>query len=566
MSLTVESRGLEKLEISKRLGETPTQFSFTYDGESQISKLRTGKRISTVLSGLYGSKGSIRFVGRIKRSKLTVGTGKTQIDVVGKNNGQYIDGQPIVFPCLNVSTSQYRIRTFKEIIQRILKGTGVTLSSDFDRFSDIVFTNDYNDPNWFCGHFKSKKDALDCLMKRVQVGSVLPKTYNPPYYNHKNIEYYQYNDPYTSNPSHWKYGHEIGKMVITESFEVKRVILVGTGCESPASVTVNGVTKSWSQFHDEGGEAGVDYVDEKLVFDITPSKTITIETSAHPKVQPPNHGADLAYIQLFSEIESGETTGKYRWYVDIEEKLRLIDITNPDNYTITIDVNNNDVFDVSIEDVAETVKNDITYFGGEKNEIRVRVFDEASISKHGRLVADPANDTSLKSADEVNKKAMEKLNELSKEVLVGSANVRGFPQIEPGMYVKFVGIPEYSGVRFIITEFKHHGGPADYTTSFSFSTDENVLVNPNLADVIRAIVEGLQKYQEAFVGVVEAVNEETGTVSVSPTGQQYSDVLYTQASTSAQGQYIQARYLAGSGGEVGSGGSGGEGEGGGEGG
>lgn len=91
---------------------------------------------------------------------------------------------------------------------------------------------------------------------------------------------------------------EIGVLEIVENFLVQRVEIYGSGCQPPVTLTVNEITKSVTLFHDEPP-----YGNETIVFDITPSKKVTIYTSIHTGDY--NHGFGIKWIKL---IGSADTT------------------------------------------------------------------------------------------------------------------------------------------------------------------------------------------------------------------------------------------------------------------
>jgi parallel beta-helix repeat protein len=89
---------------------------------------------------------------------------------------------------------------------------------------------------------------------------------------------------------------EIGVLQITETQDVNRVEIHGSGCWPPATLTINGISKSVNMFHD-----GLPKGDETIVFDIQPSSTILIYTGPHTDGE--NHGFRVDWIKLYSSQE-----------------------------------------------------------------------------------------------------------------------------------------------------------------------------------------------------------------------------------------------------------------------
>ena len=93
-------------------------------------------------------------------------------------------------------------------------------------------------------------------------------------------------------PGHGALGNEVGYLMITEPRDVKRVELFGNGCETPADISVNGVTQTWHYYHDIGPQGT-----EKLIFNLNPVTNVILITATHEDTCP-NHGAWLHWVRV----------------------------------------------------------------------------------------------------------------------------------------------------------------------------------------------------------------------------------------------------------------------------
>ena len=96
---------------------------------------------------------------------------------------------------------------------------------------------------------------------------------------------------------------EIGVLNITEEQPVVRVEILGSGYSPPATLTCNGISKQVKLYYFvdiESGLAG----EQTLIFDIEPSKLITIYTSPHTTDSP--HGFLIYEIKLYFNIYNFE--------------------------------------------------------------------------------------------------------------------------------------------------------------------------------------------------------------------------------------------------------------------
>jgi len=89
------------------------------------------------------------------------------------------------------------------------------------------------------------------------------------------------------------YDHgEIGVLEIAEVNSVFRVEVNGSGCVPPVTLTCNGIAKNITVFHD-----APPYGHEVIIFDIPPSKIVTLYTGAH--IPSENHGFGIKWIKLY---------------------------------------------------------------------------------------------------------------------------------------------------------------------------------------------------------------------------------------------------------------------------
>lgn len=208
----------------------------------------------------------------------------------------------------------------------------------------------------------------------------------------------------------------------------------------------------------------------------------------------------------------------YQWWVDTSGYIRVLDTTNTDNIpTLSLTQFPSKLIQkIKLGFNVQNIENDITVIGGSDSTIRVRVYDKSSIKQFGRRVASTITDTSLTTESAVNTRANEELQKRSQVVIVGEITMAGFPQTECGLAIKLLFSERYTDYKFIFTSIKHTGKPGNYQTVIGISTDRNVLVNPNLSDIIEQIVKANTTTTTATTATVTAVNTETSQVSVVP--------------------------------------------------
>lgn len=218
---------------------------------------------------------------------------------------------------------------------------------------------------------------------------------------------------------------------------------------------------------------------------------------------------------------NGNSSDWYQWWVDTSGYIRLLDTS--DTASIPTmgfnDLSNKGIIRIRVGVDVQSIKNDLTVIGGEKNDIRARVYDMDSIRQFGRRVAPNITDSNLKSSADVKDRADSELKRYTKVIKVGEVILSGFPITECGLAIKLLFSVRYRDDKFIITSIKHTGKPGNYQTVLGISTDKNVLVNPNLSDIIQQIVKANTIQVTPTEAVVTAVNTETKQVSVVPVGE-----------------------------------------------
>jgi len=235
----------------------------------------------------------------------------------------------------------------------------------------------------------------------------------------------------------------------------------------------------------------------------------------------------------------------FHWWVDTGGYLRVLDTTNTANIP-TLNINqfpSTNILQIKVGVNIATIENDITVLGGENNTIRVRVYDNASIQQFGRRVADTITDTSLTTQAEVEARANAELKKRTQIVSVGEIIMSGFPQTECGLAVRLLFSERYLTEKFIFTTIKHSGKPGNYQTAIGISTDRNVLVNPNLTDIMDQMIKNRAAQLEAAEGTVTAVDTTTGTVSVVPVSSLSSGIASFQNAAMAGGSALKVKYF-----------------------
>lgn len=218
----------------------------------------------------------------------------------------------------------------------------------------------------------------------------------------------------------------------------------------------------------------------------------------------------------------GELNGKppqwYQWWVDTAGYIRVLDTSDTANIpTMSLSqFPTKGIVKIKVGVNVQAIENDITVIGGEKNDIRVRVHDDDSIKQFGRRVAPDITDTSLTSESAVAARANAELEKRTQVTCVGEMTMLGFPQAQCGLGMKLLFSERYLDEKFIFTSIKDNGKPGSYLSTIGFSTDRNVLVNPNLSDIVTQIVKANTQVVTPTEATVTAVNTETGKVDVVP--------------------------------------------------
>lgn len=231
------------------------------------------------------------------------------------------------------------------------------------------------------------------------------------------------------------------------------------------------------------------------------------------------------------------------WWVDTAGYLRVLDTTNMANIpTIKVtEFPNAGILSIKLGVNIQSLENDVTVVGGADNNIRVRKYDTTSIKDYGRRPAPVISDSSLTTEAAVEARASEELSKRSKVVLVGEVQTMGYPMTECGLGIEFLFSERYEGINFIITSIKHNGSGGNYTSTLGISTDKNVLVNPNLSDIIDQIIKARTPKVTPTEAVVTAVNTETGRISVTPVSRLDSSIAMQNNSSIATGSSLNAR-------------------------
>ncbi|MDH7506186.1 MAG: hypothetical protein QHH15_00520 [Candidatus Thermoplasmatota archaeon] len=220
----------------------------------------------------------------------------------------------------------------------------------------------------------------------------------------------------------------------------------------------------------------------------------------------------------YGEVK-GKPSGWFYWWVDTSGYLRMLDTTNLSNIPTVkiISFPNSGILSIKLGLNIQSLENDVTVVGGTTEApIRIRKINKDSIKSYGRRPADIITDTSLTTAAQVEARATKELENRSRIVLVGEVQTIGFPMTECGLGFEFYFSERYKGIKFIITSIKHAGSGGKYTTTLGISTDKNVLVNPNLSDVIEQMIKARMPKDQPSEAKVTAVNTETGRIDVVP--------------------------------------------------
>jgi hypothetical protein len=417
--MLINPEGITNFSMEKRVLEPLTQFSFTYNARAIPADLVNGTKIMYYLQDLFGASNPIMFRGRLEKNSQKSDPKSISYSITGRDNGLYLSEQPIMFPCYKVSTAKLRIRDFKQLFKRIIRGTGLSYGPEVNQFRQL-FTNNPKDENWYCGEYSTKKDAIDMLLMR--------------------------------------YGQ------------------------------LQGIPDNWYRW----------YVD--------------------------SYGA----IRIFNAYAENKTTGQ---------------IYTPSRPIMQFSMEHLHAATITFESIAEAIKNDITIIGGPKNEYRCRLTNKESIKQHGRRVNPVIQDSTLITQTDVDNKAKETLARLSQEIYIGTVEMAGFPYAEPGIALKFLNSGQYADKTFIMTSVKHDGTPGSYRTTIGFSTDEFVIVNPNLSDMVEQIIKARTSTSAPALGDVVSVDEVNGTIEVTPQGSLSTNLTNKQNIAIATGGTLTARVM-----------------------
>lgn len=217
----------------------------------------------------------------------------------------------------------------------------------------------------------------------------------------------------------------------------------------------------------------------------------------------------------------GDLNGKapdwFYWWVDTGGYIRLMDRTSLSSIpTLTLSqFPSKNILSIKIGINVQTIENDVTVIGGEENDIRARLYDMDSIRQYGRRPSQVIIDSSLTSASAVEQRCRDELENRKKEIYVGEIVTAGFPETECGYAIKLLFSERYVDKKFIFTSIRHEGA-GNYQTVIGISTDENVIVNPNLSDLVQQMIDAKIKQLELSEASVVAVDQDAGTVDIVP--------------------------------------------------
>lgn len=233
----------------------------------------------------------------------------------------------------------------------------------------------------------------------------------------------------------------------------------------------------------------------------------------------------------------------YRWYIDVYGVVRVFNYYASNRPQIVFDEHRKEIETIDFEDNAEQVANDITFIGGEKSDISIRLFNSSSMQHYGRRVGTPVQKTYIKSQSELSTYGQKVLDRQSHPIYVGALTMAGYPPAECGLGIKFPFDPDFGDKNFVITSVQHTGSPGEYKTKLDFSTDSNLVLNPSITDLIEQIFEAKTVPTYPIVAEVQDINTVTNEVQVKPMGDLPNSILRQQVTITTGAGNLMAKKL-----------------------
>jgi hypothetical protein len=160
--------GIKNLKIQARINEPSIYFEFDISTAAEPASLQTGTDIELVLDDPETIGGLTLFRGKALQVKRSLSTEGKAWNISGRHTGFSLVKQKYTRPCKSGEGGTGLLATdysMLSILIDILNDTGITLSLNNPGLQGIHLLDFWfgDSINWFCGIFKTKKDAINQL-------------------------------------------------------------------------------------------------------------------------------------------------------------------------------------------------------------------------------------------------------------------------------------------------------------------------------------------------------------------------------------------------------------------
>lgn len=160
------SNGSIRFSVVSRINNPATEFTIDFKGASFPSAVNPGQPVNFTISDPYSPNEIRNLRAYVENVQYDLEAGGQAIGLTGRDVGLYLVRQKYELEC-SIS-GDAAIKKAPDLLDLILENTNIEPARGQPGMIDIEMPNRYNATNWFCGNFKTKKDALDWLFKQYQ--------------------------------------------------------------------------------------------------------------------------------------------------------------------------------------------------------------------------------------------------------------------------------------------------------------------------------------------------------------------------------------------------------------
>ena len=162
-----------RFTINSRLNNPFTEFTLDYTYSEDPPNLEMNNQVSFTVNDPY-SPDELRLLRAYIDEDEEVETPGNKITTIqGSDIGFYLAKQSFELECNVGGTPE--INTAPALLDSILHNTGIMIARGQPSMIPLEMPNQYGSPNWYCGVWKTKSDALDWLFRQYQRGRGMNK-------------------------------------------------------------------------------------------------------------------------------------------------------------------------------------------------------------------------------------------------------------------------------------------------------------------------------------------------------------------------------------------------------